>query len=81
VRVVLASEHGDDWQPYRPPQWIGLVRARPDAATWLRHHFDVDEAAYRALIDRWDRDRLGGSLDSALAALGQAGATEIKSPG
>jgi hypothetical protein len=80
VRIVLASENGHDWRTYRQPQWIGLVRGRPDAAGWPRHHFDVDETAYRPLLERWDRDRLGGSLDSALAALRLAGATEIVGP-
>jgi hypothetical protein len=81
VRIVLAAEHGDDWRTYRQPQWIGLVRGRPDAAGWPRHHFDVDETAYLALLERWNRDRLGGSLDSALAALRQAGVAEIAGPG
>ena len=81
MRIVLVSRAAGNWRTYRQPQWMGEVRRDPDAAALPRRHFDVEEDAYRACLDEWDRAGAGASEAAALACLARHGAAEVAGPG
>src|SRR4051812_10100165 len=78
IRVVLVGWAEDDWRIYRQPQWIGQVRRSPEAATRPRHHFDVDEDAYKSCLTEWTRAGAGSSLPAARDCLARHGAVEVR---
>ena len=68
-------------EPFRQHAQLLRIAAVPASLKLIFFFdFDVDEIAYRSLLERWNRDRAGGSLDAALAALRSAGATGIVGP-
>lgn len=77
IRAVLVGWAEDDWRIYRQTQWINQVRQRPEAASRPRHHFDVDEEAYKACLDEWTRAGAGSSRRTALDCLARHGAVEV----
>jgi hypothetical protein len=78
IRIVLAAEPDGYWRIYRQPQWIGVVRDRPEAATWSKIHWDIDERQYRDALAAWPRDGLDLSREAAIAALVDRGAVEVR---
>ena len=77
MRIVLVGWEDQDWRIYRQPQWMGELRAHPEAASMPRRHFDIEEEVYRDLLDRWGPGGLGASPESAASALHAAGAVEV----
>ncbi len=74
IRIVLAGEPAGTWHLFRQSQWMAKVRESPEAASWPRSHFDIDEEAYQAALGEWEGS--GGDLDRAIALLSRLGATE-----
>ena len=75
TRVVLVGASPTDWRLYRQLQWVAEVRRRPDAASWPRRHFDLEDAAARRCFQAWDEAR--HSEGAALAVLRSEGAIEV----
>ena len=80
IRAALVGLSEDDWRLYRQPAWMAEVRRSPGLATLPRRHFDVDEPAYRQILDAWPDEGAVSGLGSALAILARFGATEVLGP-
>lgn len=81
IRIVLAETDAGHWKTYRQPQWIGQVRDRPEAAGWVKVHYDIEEEAYKGVLARWLAEELGRDRVAAEGALVVAGATVVPGPG
>jgi len=81
MRIVLVGRSGADWRTYRQTRWIGEVRRDPAASALPRRHFDIEEDAYRACLDDWDRGGAGSGEAAAVACLARHGAVEVAGPG
>lgn len=78
IRIVLAANSEGDWRTYRQPQWIGVVRGNPAAATWSKIHLDMEESQYQDALAVWEHDGLGQTRESAFHALTDRGAVEVR---
>ncbi len=77
IRVVLVGWSEGDWRISRQEQWMAEVRLDPASTTLPRAHFDIDEDAYRRLLDSWDAEGPGRSRPVAIGALANSGAIEV----
>ena len=77
IRAVLVGYSESRWQLFRQPQWMAEVRRNPQSATLPKRYFDIDEAAYRQVIDDWEPQGAGSSVETALEILGRFGASEV----
>lgn len=78
IRIVLAGDETGHWRTYRQAQWMNIVRSNPTAAGWSKIHLDIEESQYLEALAGWDREALGNSQATALAALTGRGAIEIR---
>jgi hypothetical protein len=77
IRAVLVGYSIADWKLVRQPQWMAEVRRNPQSSQLTKRYFDLEETAYRRVLDRWDQEGAGSSLETAVRLLDEFGAIEI----
>jgi hypothetical protein len=79
IRAVLVGWAVDDWRLYRQPQWMAEVRRSPESAQLPRHHFDIEDDAFRVALERWAAQG-ASDLQAATELLAALGAVEVVRP-